>query len=227
ERIEPFIRRVLAGEEVSYDAELLGKRYFVQGVPVYENGRVAYAALATQDQTELKEKLERLEAELQTATDQFSSAFTHATIGKAIVALDGSWLRVNAALCGMLGYSEEELLGLSFQEVTHSADLDADLTLVRDLLAGDIETYQLEKRYLRKDGTSLPALLSVSLGRDSSGGPLRFISEIVDWTNEIHRRALEQELSERRRADALNVMAGGLAHDFNNQLVAILGRATL
>src|SRR5215831_2071531 len=77
ERIEPFIRRVLAGEEVSYDAELRGKRYFVQGVPVYENGRVAYAALATQDQTELTEKLERLEAELRTATDQFSSAFSH------------------------------------------------------------------------------------------------------------------------------------------------------
>ena len=58
-RIEPFIRRVLAGEEVSYDAELLGKRYFVQGVPVYENGRVAYAALATQDQTQLLERLDR------------------------------------------------------------------------------------------------------------------------------------------------------------------------
>ena len=227
ERIEPFIRRVLAGEEVSYDAEFDGKRYFVQGVPVYENGRVAYAALATQDQTELQEKLDRLEAELQTATDQFSSAFSHATIGKAIVALDGTWLRVNTALCRMLGYSEEELLALSFQEVTHWADLDADLTLVRDVLAGEIETYQLEKRYVRKDGTIVPALLSVSLVRDANGEPLRFISEIVDRTTEVERRTLEQELSERRRADALNVMAGGLAHDFNNQLVAILGRATL
>jgi PAS domain S-box-containing protein len=226
-RIEPFIRRVLAGEEVSYDAELLGKRYFVQGVPVYENGRIAYAALATQDQTQLQERLDRLEAELREATDQFSSAFSSATIGKAIVALDGTWLQVNPALCRMLGYSEEEFLELTFQDVTHWADLDADLTLTRDLLSGEIETYELEKRYLRKDGTVVPALLSVSIVRDADGTPLRFISEIVDRTNEVQRRTLEQELAERRRADALNVMAGGLAHDFNNQLVAILGRATL
>jgi PAS domain S-box-containing protein len=226
-RIEPYIRRVLAGEEVSYDAELLGKRYFVQGVPVYEHGRIAYAALATQDQTQLQDRLDRLEAELQEATDQFSSAFSSATIGKAIVALDGTWLQVNPALCRMLGYSEDELLSLTFQDVTHWADLDDDLTLTRDLLAGEIETYELEKRYFRKDGTVVPALLSVSLVRDGDGTPLRFISEIVDRTNEVQRRTLEQELSERRRADALNVMAGGLAHDFNNQLVAILGRATL
>jgi PAS domain S-box-containing protein len=226
-RIEPYVRRVLAGEEVSYDAELLGKRYFVQGVPVYEKGRIAYAALATQDQTELQDRLDRLEAELREATDQFSSAFSSATIGKAIVALDGTWLQVNPALCRMLGYSEEEFLELTFQDVTHWADLDADLTLTRDLLAGEIETYELEKRYLRKDGTIVPALLSVSIVRDADGTPLRFVSEIVDRTNEVRRRTLEQELAERRRADALNVMAGGLAHDFNNQLVAILGRATL
>jgi PAS domain S-box-containing protein len=226
-RIEPYIRRVLAGEEVSYDAEFLGKRYFVQGVPVYENGRVAYAVLATQDQSELTVRLERLEAELQEATEQFSSAFSHATIGKAIVALDGTWIEVNPALCGMLGYTAAELLALTFQDVTHWADLDDDLTLLSDLVAGEIATYELEKRYIRKDGTIVPALLSVSLVRDADGAPLRFISEIVDRTNEVQRRTLEQELSERRRADALNVMAGGLAHDFNNQLVAILGRATL
>jgi two-component system cell cycle sensor histidine kinase/response regulator CckA len=127
----------------------------------------------------------------------------------------------------MVGYSEAELLHLTFQEITHPQDLDADLALAGRLVAGEIETYQMEKRYFRKDGSIIPILLSVSLVRDQAGAPLKFISQIHDRSSDVIRQGLERELSERRRADALNVLAGGLAHDFNNLLVGILGRTAL
>jgi PAS domain S-box-containing protein len=174
-----------------------------------------------------EDRYRAIERELLDAKEELESAFHYAAIGKAIVGLDGSFLRVNRALCELVGYSEEELLAVSFQEITHPADLDDDLDFVRQMIAGEIDTYQMEKRYLGKDGTSIPVLLSVSLVRSPDGEPLRFVSQIQDWRNEIERRELARELEARRRADALSVLAGGLAHDFNNLLVGILGHASL
>ena len=168
-----------------------------------------------------------IERELRDARDELESAFDYAAIGKAIVGLDGSWLKVNRALCELVGYSEQELRATSFQDITHPDDLDADLAFVRRLLAGEIETYQMEKRYFAKDGSCIPVLLSVSLLRSPEGEPLRFISQIQDWRNEVQRRELAREIEEHRRADALKVLAGGLAHDFNNLLVGILGHTSL
>jgi two-component system cell cycle sensor histidine kinase/response regulator CckA len=164
---------------------------------------------------------------LREANDEFESAFRYAAIGMSIVALDGRWLKVNKSLCDLVGFSEDELLGLSFQEITHPEDLEEDLGHIEQLIAGEIDAYQMEKRYIRKDGSVVPVLLSVSLVRDRDGAPARFVSQIQDRTSDVQRRTLELELSERRRADALNVLAGGVAHDFNNLLVGILGHTSL
>jgi signal transduction histidine kinase len=85
----------------------------------------------------------------------------------------------------------------------------------------------MEKRYIGRDGRIVPVLLSVSLVRDADGEPVHFISQIQDRRAEVQRRELEAELAERRRADALEVLAGGVAHDFNNLLVAVLGHTSL
>jgi PAS domain S-box-containing protein len=165
--------------------------------------------------------------QLREANDEFESAFRYAAIGMSLVSLDGHWLKVNQSLCDLVGFSEEELLALSFQDITHPDDLQEDLDYVEQLIAGEIDAYQMEKRYIRKDGSVVPVLLSVSLVRDRNGAPARFVSQIQDRTSDVQRRALELELSERRRADALNVLAGGVAHDFNNLLVGILGHTSL
>ena len=121
-------------------------------------------------------------AKLSESESRFSNIFKNASIGMAQVAPDGSWLKVNQALCQMLGYSEEELLQGAFQDLTHPDDLEADLASVRQMLAGAIHTYQMEKRYFRKNGHAIWALLSVSLVRDPEGQPLYFISQIQDIT---------------------------------------------
>jgi PAS domain S-box-containing protein len=107
-------------------------------------------------------------------------AFTNAPIGCAIVALDGTFLQVNEALCRLVGYGSDELLTLTFQDITHPDDLEADLALVHALVAGDIPNYRMEKRYLRRDGTPVWSSLTVSLVHNADGSPAYFISQIED-----------------------------------------------
>src|SRR4030088_3196778 len=108
----------------------------------------------------------------------FQSAFEFAAIGMALVSPEGKWLRVNRSICEITGYSEAELLKRTFQDITHPDDLDLDLANVRKMLAGEIKTYQMEKRYFHKDGSIVWVLLSVSLVRTESGEPLFFIGQI-------------------------------------------------
>ena len=111
---------------------------------------------------------------------QFWKATEHSPIGTALIGLNGAWLNVNAALRHFLGYEAAELAGLTFQDLTHPEDLDADLVQFHQLLAGEITSYQMEKRYFRKDGACVWAELTVSLVRDGDGAPLFFLSHVQD-----------------------------------------------
>jgi diguanylate cyclase (GGDEF)-like protein/PAS domain S-box-containing protein len=130
---------------------------------------------------------------LEEAENRFANAFEEAPIGMALVGLDGSFLRVNRALPEIVGYDSQTLLGLTFQDITHPDDLEADLELVRQVVAGDLRSYRMEKRYVRADGEHRWVLLSVSLVRDDSGEPLYFVSQIEDITE---RRRSEDALRE-------------------------------
>ncbi len=127
---------------------------------------------------------------------RFRTAFGSAPIGMAIVSLEGRWKEVNAPLCTMLGYSEAELMGRTFQDITHPDDLEADLVHVRQVLSGETRSFQMEKRYFHKDGHVVWALLSVSLARDLDGTPQHFVSQIEDITA---RKQSEYELAANRR----------------------------
>ena len=107
--------------------------------------------------------------ELRDAEERFRNAFDQAPIGKALVSPDGRFTRVNTALCGILGYSEGELLETTFQTLTHPEDLDVDLDDMRSMLAGERESYSIEKRYRHADGHYIWTLMSVSLVRDEAG----------------------------------------------------------
>jgi PAS domain S-box-containing protein len=161
----------------------------------------------------------------------FRNAFEHAAIGMALVAPTGRFLDVNASLCRMLGYTKEELVASDFQSITHPDDLHLDLEYVRQMLAGKIETYQMEKRYRHKLGETVIVLLSVSLIRDEVGAPTVFISQIQDITEkrriEDQHRTLSMQIQNAQKLESLSVLAGGIAHDFNNLLVGILGNASL
>ncbi|MDB6147503.1 MAG: domain S-box [Spartobacteria bacterium] len=110
----------------------------------------------------------------------FQSAFEYAAIGMALVSPEGKWLRVNRSICQITGYSEAELLKRRFHDISLPDDLDLDLANAQKMLAGEIDTYQMEKRYFHKSGPIVWVLLSVSLVRNKTGQPLFFIAQIQD-----------------------------------------------
>ncbi|TCS37840.1 PAS domain S-box-containing protein [Paucimonas lemoignei] len=120
---------------------------------------------------------------LPSSADLFSSAFTHAAIGMALVGLDGRWLDVNNSMCEIVGYTRPELLKLTFQDVTHPDDLDADLEFAKHLLEGRISSYHLEKRYIKKNGETVWILLTGTLVRHADGSPYHFIAQVQDITD--------------------------------------------
>jgi diguanylate cyclase (GGDEF)-like protein/PAS domain S-box-containing protein len=145
-------------------------------------------------------ELERHLAEKQRDLDQFVNTyrmtFDLAAVGIAHLKPDGTWIRANKFLCDMLGYSHEELLTLTFQELTYPDDLATDLSHVASLLKGTIPFYAIEKRYVRKDGRVIWGHLTVSLVRDEAGHPEYFISIVKD----IDRRMRANSAMERSRA---------------------------
>lgn len=177
--------------------------------------------------TELEMRIRQRTAELAEAEEILRIAFDASPIGMAMVAPDGRFLNGNAALSRILGYSKEELLMKTFPEVTHPDDLEASLANVKQVLAGEIDTYEVEKRYLHKEGNLVWAQLNVSLARDSAGQPLFFIGQIQDITK---RKEAEKEAEELRaqfmqaqKMEAVGRLAGGVAHDYNNVLTVIIG----
>jgi PAS domain S-box-containing protein/putative nucleotidyltransferase with HDIG domain len=131
----------------------------------------------------------RAEEALRESEERFSSAFEYAPIGMTLSSLEGKWLKINRALCELLGYAENELLEKNFQEFTHPDDLSTNLDYMRQMLNDEIETYQMEKRYIHKQGHLVWALLSVSLVRDGQGNPLYFITHIQDITDRNQRES--------------------------------------
>jgi diguanylate cyclase (GGDEF)-like protein/PAS domain S-box-containing protein len=124
----------------------------------------------------------------------FESAFRHAAIGMSLVSLDGRFLQVNDALCRIVGYPREELLALDFQTITHPDDLDIDLGRAQALVAGEIESYDLEKRYVHRDGHVVWILLTVSLVT-TDGRPHFFISQVQDISEQKRMRAELERLA--------------------------------
>jgi PAS domain S-box-containing protein len=148
----------------------------------------------------------------------FQSAFKFASIGMAIVSPTGHWLMVNSSLCQMIGYTEEEIGNLTFQHITHPDDLKQDLDLVGRTLKGEINSYQMEKRYFHKNGSIVWAILSVSLIRDIEQNPLYFISQIQDITQ---LKKAEKQIAETEKLTAIYEITVKLAHEINNPLTII------
>jgi len=133
----------------------------------------------------------RMERRLRESEQLFRNLFEHATMGVAQVDLDGKLLRVNDRLCSILGYSRDELEGLTFQDITHPDDLEEEMEQVRELRSGRKRQYSMEKRYICADGDTVWALLSVGVVQDDEGSPNYLVGMVKDITE---RREAEREL---------------------------------
>jgi PAS domain S-box-containing protein len=151
----------------------------------------------------------RSEIALAESAKRFRDTFEQAAVGMAQASVDGKLLLVNQRLCEILGYSRQELIEKKFQEITWPEDLANELELLRQLLAGEIENYCVENRYIRKDGELVWVNLTVSLLREQNGS--QFLMGVVEDIRE--RKQAEESL--RLRAEELNWTANSLAKTTN------------
>jgi diguanylate cyclase (GGDEF)-like protein/PAS domain S-box-containing protein len=173
-----------------------------------------------------------IEQQYHNSREMFEASFRSASIGKAIVAVSGHCIEVNAALADMLGFSRQAMVGMHFSDFTFPADLQVDLHLFNAVMRGERDTYQLEKRYVRCDGEVLDVLLSATCIRDTSGAPIQFISEVVDLTERNRvRRDLQYANAQLRQLVVTDHITGlynrrgfeeALAEPFACENVAIL-----
>jgi PAS domain S-box-containing protein len=141
----------------------------------------------TRDITESK----RAENALKDSERRFRAAFDNASIGASMVDLKGQFVRVNRRLCEMIGYTEEELLGKTFNDVTHPEDMQIGLDYLKRMISGEVDFASFEKRYLHKDGHVINIIVSPSLLRDEDGEPKYFVGLFQDITE---RKRVEENL---------------------------------
>jgi PAS domain S-box-containing protein len=171
--------------------------------------------------------------------------FEQAAVGIALTDRGGRFFQANERLCSITGYSREELLGRTFEEITHPDDISRNRELNEALIAGDLPHFEIEKRYLRRDGSAYWVNLTAALVRGASGEPDYVIAVVEDisarkWAeaelrrvnDELEQRVdrevakrldAEHSLHQAQKMEAIGQLTGGIAHDFNNVLTTVMG----
>ncbi len=175
-----IVSKVELRQSVSFQNQLLA---------VQERLRAAYEKLSSERAL--------VDATLRESKARLQNAFESAAVGASITDMDGRFVFVNAAICEITGYSEQELLALDFMALTHPDDLDNNLQLAAQLVSGEISSYTIEKRFIRKYGSHVWVKLSVTLGRNAQGEPEHSLAIIEDITAEKLADQADAELRER------------------------------
>jgi two-component system, cell cycle sensor histidine kinase and response regulator CckA len=191
----------------------------VFAAPVTFDGRPA-VELVARDVTARK----KAETDLQASEARVRAVFDQSSLGMVVVGRDGVILESNAAMERLLGYDKSEFAQLRVADFTHPADRDESQRLMGDMFLGKNDGFQTEKRYLTKEGREVWARVHVAMVRDGSGRPQLAVSTVEDTTG---HRALEDQLRQASKMEALGRLAGGVAHDFNNLLTVVNGYADL
>jgi len=159
------------------------------------------------DVQEILQRSAALEQALRDTEQVYRSTFELAAIGVAHVSPEGRWLRVNKKICEILGYSEAELCQLTFQQITHPDDLAADLAETEKIRRGELSHFSMEKRYIRKDGSTVWVNLTVSAARDVAGRMKHFIS-------------LLEDITERREADRVRARLAAIVESSDDAIIS-------
>ncbi|HEY9607840.1 PAS domain S-box protein [Allocoleopsis sp.] len=147
--------------------------------------------------SELTTECQQTEAVLRESEERFRATFEQAVVGISHCALNGEFVRVNRKFCDLMGYTQEELLALSWRDITHPDDQRAGEDYTRSLLVGEIEHYSCEKRYIRKDGGIFWGNLTLSLLREPSGEPKYLVKVLEDITERKRAQEERREATER------------------------------
>ena len=202
DEIDSILRRLNAGAVVEH-LETVRRRKDGRAIdvsltisPVFTgDGAIVGASTIARDITEKKALARQLAASAQL----LRATIDHAPIGMSMTSLDGRLLQVNPALCQMTGYSEADLLALDYQAITHPDDVEESVSHVNRLIAGEIDSINIEKRYVRPDGSVLWAQLTTSRAFDAAGQPTHLVSQVLDITQRkrdaarLEAHACEQE----------------------------------
>ena len=156
------------------------------------NGRPNFQGANRELQAEIAER-KRAESELREREERFRATFNQSAVGIVHIAPDGQWLRINQRFCEIVGYSEEELKSLSVLDITHPDDVATSRQNLELLLEGKVGSYSLEKRYIRKDGSTVWVNLNVSMVSDPDGIYRYHIGVVEDITE---RKRAEEALRE-------------------------------
>src|SRR5258708_23676936 len=215
--------RVLAGEELAQEEELVPRQ---DGGAVWArwsmkpwrtvDGRIGGALLFSELITE---QVEARHAHAESEA-RFRATFENAAVGIAHLGPDLRWLRANEALCSILGYPVDELVTKSLQDITHPDDLAANLALVERMRAGMIDSYDMDKRYLRKDGSIIWGRLTVGRVRKSDGSN-DFVSVVEDITRRKHAEEELRKSEERFRSSLIHSPLPILLFDDGEEILAI------
>ena len=215
EEVEPYEYSLLSKSNKKIEAIITSKLIRYQGEP-------ALLGIVT-DITQRKQA----EKDLQKSEVKFRLAFQNAPIGMALLNMDASFVQLNPALCRMLGYSESELLDMTFRDFTHPEDLEMEIPYYEKCVRGEIDSYRMDKRYVKKDGEIIWVNMTAVITKNRAGQPLYALAMVEDITEvrmaEENRQRLESQLRQAQKMEAIGTLAGGIAHDFNNILGAIIG----
>jgi two-component system, cell cycle sensor histidine kinase and response regulator CckA len=229
-----ILRRRLSGEEIpSVEYRLLrkdGTEFYGETTATIlreADGAISGYICITRETTQRKQAEETLKK----SDARFHSYFDMPMHGIAITSPDKEWIEVNNQLCSILGYTREEIVRMTWTEITHPDDLAADLEQFNRVLSGQIEQYKMDKRFIRKDGSVVWTKISVGCVRKSDGG-VDYIVGVMDNITERKRAEeekakLETRLHQAQKMESVGRLAGGVAHDFNNMLAVILGNVEM